>query len=89
MREEVHYVYGIVSTKMRMRAKNLRLYTNLMDEVHLAWLKREWRELQTQQRQGNLILFVFIIVNTVTPLSLLHAKHANIAFLLLFSSFFT
>lgn len=53
----VHYVYGIVSTKMLMNAKQLRLFTNVMNEGHRAWLGQEWRRLQAQPLRGTFSWF--------------------------------
>lgn len=48
VREDIHYIYGIVSTKLFGDEKNVRLFTNLMNDGHKAWLQRKWREYQVQ-----------------------------------------
>lgn len=57
VRNGIHYVYGIVSTKMLSNAKKLRLFTNLMNEVHRTWLSEKWRILQAQSQTGNFYRF--------------------------------
>lgn len=45
LRDSVHYVYGVVSTKLTAEDKNVRLFTYVLNDGHLAWLRRNWRRL--------------------------------------------
>lgn len=45
LRDGTHYVYGVVSTKLTADDKHVRLFTNVLNDGHLAWLWRHWRRL--------------------------------------------
>lgn len=53
VRDGAHHVYGIVSTKLLLDDRKMRLYTNVLDDKHLAWLRKEWRKLHNQRVNSN------------------------------------
>lgn len=51
VRDGVHYMYGIYSTKTVMDASRdvaMLLFTDVLYDGHLSWLMRQWRDLQVQ-----------------------------------------
>lgn len=64
VREGTHFVYGIISTKPLTGGKQVRLFTNLMNDGHRAWLLRQWRRLQVQH--GDYLTHTNIIVEFIT-----------------------
>lgn len=51
VRDGVHYMYGIYSTRTVVDASRdvaMLLFTDVLYDGHLSWLMRQWRDLQVQ-----------------------------------------
>lgn len=56
LRDGVHYLHGISSTRLSNEDVKVKrgmerpgwLFTDVMNDGHLSWLQRHWRDLQVQ-----------------------------------------
>lgn len=47
-RDGAHHLYGVLSTKLNNNGieTNLRLFTNVLNDVHINWLRKNFDRLQ-------------------------------------------